>query len=223
MSRKIYAMLLPVLAVVAFAAVPAVASAVTTKEYGTCATGTTSTQCPSGEAFTPFTEARVGVNGIKKSTEFVLEIEKEGVGTGVAIKCTVIDFVGKMWNVSKVGHSHLILVFENCKAVGAELESACTAANPINGNGIIEGVVTDEVTKEGASAEVTVTVESGFGVTCGATNFGGVTLSAKGTQAEKKAVLVFAKAGGLKFAGKPATITGEVEFVTITGSKKVYI
>jgi hypothetical protein len=222
MSKKIYAVLLPVLAVVAFAVVPAAASAAT-KEYGTCATGTTSPQCPSGQAFTAFTEKREGVNGIKVSTEFVLETEKAGVGTGEGIKCTVIDFVGKMWNVGKVGHSHLILVFENCKPFGAELEAVCTATNPINGNGIIEGVVTDEVTKEGNPAEVTVTTESGFGVVCGTHNLNKVEGSAKGTQAEKSAVLKFNKATGLTFDTLSATITGEVEFVTITGSKKVYI
>jgi hypothetical protein len=214
MSKKLYAVLLPVVAVAAFAVVPAMASASTA--YGTCATGTHSANCPAGQAFTEFTEKREGVNGKKVSTEFVLETEVGAQG----IKCTVIDFVGKMWNVGGVGHSHMILVFENCKAFGAELETVCNATNPINGNGIIEGVVTDEVS---AAEKVKITIESGFGVKCGTTNLGNVTGSATGSQANASPILKFSKATGLTFDSKPSTISGEVEFVTIEGSKKIYI
>ncbi len=223
--KKLYALALPILAVAAFAIAPSVAAA--QQSYGTCAVGTPhSANCPtaSTEHFTEFPgEARVGVNGIKVGTgEFILEAEKENVGLGIGIKCSVIDFVGKFWNVGGIGHSHLILVFEKCKVFGKELEEKC-GANLINGNEIIEGVVTDEVTKANPAAQVTVTIESGFGVKCGAVNLGSVTGTATGSQAEKSATLKFAQAKGLTFAGKPSTITGEVEFVTISGSKKVYI
>ena len=213
--RKLYALALPVLAVAAFTIAPSSALAITS--YGTCGTvGAHSANCPGTEHFTEFPgEARVGVNGKKVSAEFILENEAKTVD----IDCNVIDFVGKFWNVAGVGHSHLILVFEGCKGSGG-LATTCGGANIPNGNGIIEGVVTDEVT---AVEKVTVTIESGFGVKCGATNLGAVTGTATGTQTNASAVLKFKEAKGLTFAGEKSQISGEVEFLTIEGGKKVYI
>ena len=125
-----------------------------------------------------------------------------------------------MWNELTIGHSHMVLRFGKCTVKGATLEMFCTVANPINGNGTIEGVVTDEITHSSPN-EVTVTIESGFGVKCGTMNFGPVTGSTIGTQGASSAVLVFS-GGGLSFAGKAATIAGEVEFLTNAG-KKVFV
>lgn len=216
MSRKIYAMLLPVLAVVAFAAVPAVASA--SKVYGACGGAGSSVQCPTGQAFTEFTLFGESVAAKKMSTSFVLKAGEE------SITCTALVGGGAMWNEGSptVGHSHIVLRFGKCTAAGAVLGAACTAAKPINGNETIEGVVTDTVTKEGNPANVTIKIESGFPVECGGTLIGTVSGTAVGEQAEKKSILAFSGASGLSFAGKASTITGEVEFLTV-GGLKVYI
>jgi len=115
MSKKIYAMLLPVVAVVAFAVVPSVASA--QKTYGTCAVGTPhSGNCPSAttEHFTEFApEKRVPVFGNKVSAKFVLETE---TGKG-KIECPELETAGLFWNTTGgVGHSDLKVAFERLQS-----------------------------------------------------------------------------------------------------------
>jgi hypothetical protein len=219
MSKKSIMGLAPLLAVAAFAIAPAAASAVTT--YGTCeVTGIPhSGNCPNPatERFFPFAaEKRVAIFGKKVSATFVLENEAETAG----IECSEVAAAGVLWNVGAIGHSHTILAFEGCKGIKG-LAVTCGAGSLPNGNGIIEGVVTDEVK---AQTEVDVVIQSGFPVVCGATNLGEVTGSVIGKQTEKTSILKFAKAKGLKFAGENAQITGELEFLTsLAPNKKVYI
>jgi hypothetical protein len=146
-------------------------------------------------------------------------LENEAKTVGLA--CTAISAEGVAWTTATAGHRHLALTLEGCRGT-MDLAMACGGANIPNGNGSIEGVVTDEATKE-APGEVKVTIESGFGIVCGATNFGAMTGSPHGTQATASAVLKFAKAGGITFAGEKMVITGELELLTIAGSKKLFI
>jgi len=210
--RKMMLSVLPLLAFAAFVVAPAAAQA-ETKEFGTCVAKSgekAKAPCEAGFVFTPFTEKREPVVSKNKAgTVFVLESTNKEAD----IECTTFEDVGKNWNVSKVGHSHLILVFEGC--TGSGTLKGCTP----NGNGIIEGVVTGEVTSETA---VKITIESGFNVKCGTEELGNVTGTASGTQAVSSNVLKFSKATGLTFAGKASTITGEDETETF-GKAKVFI
>jgi hypothetical protein len=211
--RKLYAVALPVLAVVAFAVAPAAASAATT--YGTCTTGTHSApECPTGEKFTAFTEERVAVVDKKVSTNFVLE----NVAGTAGIECTVFKSAGFDWNAGGFGKSEEILVFEKCVGTGG-LATACPAG-VINGNGIIQGTATNEVTN---ATKVKINITGGFSVKCGASSFGSVTGEATGLQTAETAVLKFAAATGLTFNGAAATITGEAETETVETKKKVFI
>ncbi|MGO9322414.1 MAG: hypothetical protein ACLQBY_16655 [Solirubrobacteraceae bacterium] len=216
--KKLLISLAPLLAVVAFAVMPAMAQA-ETRSYGTCATGTPETKppCKTGEHFTPFAEGvRIPVVSTIVSANFVLENEAETAG----ITCTTFENAGFVWNTAgDIGHSHLILVFDGCTGSGT-LATVCKAPNIPNGNGIIEGVVTDEVISE---TEVEVTIESGFNVKCGTTELGDVTGKVKGTVVASKGYeLEFVKAKGLLFAGEKSTITG-TDATETTSGKKVYI
>jgi hypothetical protein len=217
--KKLMLSVVPLLAVIAFAAMPAMASAAT-KEYGTCATGTPETKppCKTGEKFTAFkgkTEF-TAVTGKKVSAKFVLEAE----GSVAGIECTSYTSAGKEWNESGVGQSEETLTFDECKGTGA---LAGCEVNPTTAKHEITGVVTNVVLSE---TEIEIKVVSGFNVKCGTTEEGNVTGSAKGTQALSSNVTKFpAKATefNLKFAGLDSSITGEAETVTTTGSKKVFI
>lgn len=218
MSKKLYAALLPVLVVGAFTAMPAIASANTTA-YGTCVAEKGHAKegpCKVEEKFVAFTEKREAVISKNHSASFVLENEEKTAD----ITCTVLEDVGKFWNVGGVGHSHLIVVFEGCTGTGALKECSI---NPKE-NHVIEGVVTDLVLAGGLTVEIKI--ESGFNVKClkGGVEeeLGNVTGSAVGSQAEGSAVLKFKEAKGLKFLGKPSTITGEDETETF-GKKPVFI
>jgi hypothetical protein len=215
MSKKLLMGLAPLLAVAAFAIVPAAASAVTT--YGTCGTvGGASANCPGTEHFTPFAgEKRVAVFGKKVSGLFVLENEAKTAD----IECSEFTAGGLDWNKAGIGHSHTVLAFEGCKGSGT-LAAVCPAG-VINGNGIIQGDVNDEVKNFN---HVDIAIVDGFEVVCGTTNLGSVTGAVTCEQPEKSAVLKCVKAAGLKFAGENATITGESEFLTsLAPNKKVFI
>jgi hypothetical protein len=215
MSKKIYAALLPVLAVVAFAIVPSMASAATS--WGTCQeAATTSTNCPAGEKFNEFPEfEHIGIDTRMVGEKFVLE----NVAKTADIECFSLENIGYDFNIGKVGHSREILVFDSCK--GSGLFKECSINSKTNHE--IEGDVTNEVV---AATEVKITLTTGFNVKClkGGVeeNLGEVTGSVTGKQTEKTNVLKFAKVAGLKFAGEEATINGEVEAFTLQG-KKVYI
>lgn len=215
--RKLYAVLLPILAVVAFASMSAAAQANTTL-YGTCVSEkghAKEVPCNAEEKFEAFGTSRVAVIDKKVSAKFELAAGTEN------IKCTGFQSSGFFWNEGGVGKSRETLVFENCTAEGTVLGADCTVANPINGNGIIEGVIINEV--EPLGEKVKITIESGFGVKRGTNNFGGVTGSATGSQPAGKAVLTFSAATGLTFATKASTITGEAETETVGTKKKVFI
>jgi hypothetical protein len=215
MSKKLYVAFAPLLAVAAFAVMPAVASAFT--EYGTCGTvGAHTANCPGTEHFTPFpNEERVSVYGKKVSTTFVLENEAETAG----IECSKLADSGFNWNVLTVGHSFVGLAFQGCKGIKG-LATTCGAGSLPNGNGIIEGDVSDIVLTE---LTVEVKIEHDFNVECGTTNLGPVTGAVVGSQPAKKGVLKFAKAKGLKFAGENAQITGENETKQAETNKAVVI
>jgi hypothetical protein len=217
--KKLMLGLAPLLAVAAFAVMPAAASALTS--YGTCtAPGPKAAQCPGVEKFTPFTEFKHEVVEDKKvSAKFILENEAENAG----IECTTLTSAGFVWNVLGIGHSHEVLDFDGCKGIKGLAPPRCEQINAKTNNEI-EGVVTNEVT---AAAAVKITVESGFNVKClkGGVEeeFGNVTGMATGTQTVETAVLKFVKAKGLKFLGENAQITGESETVLTSNGKKVYI
>jgi hypothetical protein len=220
--RKIMLGMAPLLAVAAFAIAPAAASAVTT--YGTCAAGPPhSANCPGTEDFTAFPEFEHVSVLSKKATgsgNFILENEAKTAD----IECSTFSDSGYVRNVVLVGHSVEFLVFDGCKGSGA-FEKKCSAINAKNNNEI-EGFVSNEVLTE---TTVKITIESGFNVKClekegkkEEEELGNVTGTATGTQTKATNVLKFAKATGLKFAGEPATITGEDELETTSG-KKVFI
>lgn len=217
MSKKLLMSVAPLLAVAAFAVMPALASAQT---YGTCSTGTTSSNCPSGQKFTAFTEfIHEEVRDKKVGTSpFVLENETETAG----IECKSFKSIGYVWNVAGTGMSEESLNFDECKPTKG-LAEMCEAVNAKN-NHEIQGSITNEVT---GAAAVKITISEGFNVKCldkgVEVELGNVTGTATGTQAAKSAVLKFAKAKGLEFALEKDTITGEAETETIVGAKKVYI
>jgi hypothetical protein len=196
----------PLLAVAAFAIVPAAASAVTT--YGTCAGTGTSSNCPSGQKFTAFTAVTKVISYNPAGTTFKLENEAKTAG----IECGYLSDRGTVENVAGVGKSTLKLVFAECKGSG-EL-AACEINPPSN---VITGNVTDEV-KTATTVEIKIT-SGGFNVKCGATELGDVTGSATGTQAARTNRLKFTAASGLAFLGAPATITGEDELYTEVAGK----
>lgn len=197
--------LFPVLAVGAFVIAPAAAQARTT--YGT----------ETGGIFTAFGGERVSTDGKKKSANFVLENE---AGTG-GITCAKLASSGFAWNEGGFGDSTSLPVFEGCKLTGG-LATLCGAGVVPNGNGIIQGEVSDKVK---AMAEVEVDIDRGFGVKCGAggANLGEVTVGVKGAQAATTGNLVFKKAKGLTFVGEKSQITGENETKQVETNKQVVI
>ena len=199
MSKRLLAMLLPVLAAAAFAVVPAMAQAAT-KEYGTL----------SGVEFQPFTAAtNVTSTG---TTAFVLENEAKTAG----IECSGLTDKGTDENIAGVGHSTDTLTFTGCKGIKGLAVTCAT----VNGTGEITGVVTDEVTKP---TKVEIKIKEGFSVVCGGTPLGNVTGTASGTQKAETNSLAFKKAKGLTFAGEASTITGTNTTVTEVGAKEVLI
>jgi hypothetical protein len=202
--RKLMLRLAPLLAVAAFVAAPAAAQARTT--YGT----------ETGGIFTPFPgEARVSVFGTKISAQFIIENEAQTFGW----KCSEASVSGLDWNVAGLGHGSELVAFEGCKGVGG-LETTCGGTNIPNGNGIIEGEVTDEVATETTVKHV---IQNGFQITCGSTNLGRPTGSFTGNQSKKSGILRFLKAGGILFAGEKMTITGEEETRQVESNKAVVI
>jgi hypothetical protein len=215
--KKLILAVAPIAVAAALFVMPAMASAATTA-YGTCATGTPETKppCKTGEHFTEFTEFKhEPVIDKKVSTEFVLENE---AGT-LDVDCSSFSSIGYFENIKKVGHSHEILVFDGCKGTGGLKECKINPAT----NNEIEGVITNVVKSE---TEVEFTITEGFEVICElpteTKNLGTVTGTFKGTVGASSAIVKFAKAKGLKFAGEASTITGEAETETTSG-KKVFI
>lgn len=208
----------PVLAVAAFAISPASALAATS--YGTCSTGTTSANCPAGEKFTEFTEFKhEEVRDKKVSTAFVLENEAGTLG----IECKSFKSIGYVWNVGKVGFSEESLNYDECVPT-KDLAVECSGGVNVKNNHEIQASITNEVT---GAEKVKLTISEGFNVKCKTATeeveLGAMTGSVTGTQTEKAAVLKFAKAKGLTFAGESMTLTGEDETELISNGKKLYL
>jgi hypothetical protein len=208
--RKLMIGLAPLLALLAFAVVPAMASA-QTLEYGICEKGTPETKPPcekAGEKFVPFAAP---TEVTTKGKNFELE---SAIGT---VSCKTLKDEGTLENVGGVGHSKEILEFSKCTAVVEG--KTCKVAN-------VAGEVTDQVISE---TEVRVTVvEPGFPITftgkpagCPDGTIGDVTGSTVGKVVGNE--VEFVKAGGLKFLGAEAFITGSDEVVTKTGKHPVFI
>lgn len=121
MSKKLYAALLPVLAVAAFAVVPSIASA---QEWHRCVTGSPhSAVCPAGQHL-----VTVGAKGaaVKVLTKGTLTLTDEQILPGpppdpVVVVCHIVDD-GIIWNEGGVGRD-LIESFEEDPA----FKPACTA------------------------------------------------------------------------------------------------
>jgi len=222
MRKKFFSMsVAAVLAVVAFAAIPSMASA---HEFGNCLKPLATAvppPCIAKKVFTPFPEGTpVAITNKKAPLTGEFELKNETTPAN-AIDCTKLSGQGTAINIAGTGHNELNLVFEGCKGVGALAfcQSVVSGvAQKINGTGKIIG----EVTTEAISAtEVEVTVKSGFNISCtggvpGATVDLGTTtgkIVGKAVAAPKNYETVFTEATGLKFIGKNSTQTGTSETV----------
>ncbi len=214
MSKKfLFTSLTAVLAVVAFAVVPAMASAAT-REYGTCASKVlpeTKPPCAAKYKFTAFKEGEaipVLNKNVALTGKFILQNEAEPAN---GIECEKLSGQGILINLGGVGHSESTLIFEKCKGTGA---LAFCNAGKINGSEKIEGIVSDEVN---AAGEDEVTVQGGFNIACEISpgsflDLGGVTGGVTGQEVPGKGYETnFNKAKGEIFAGEPSTQTGTSE------------
>jgi hypothetical protein len=222
MIKKLMLGLVPLLAVVAFAVMPAMASA-NTREYGTCEIGTPQgAECPSGEKkFTAFTTT-VKVLNEKAfgSGNFILT----NIKTKTTIECETLISSGSMKNVGGVGMSTETLIFNHCFTLVGALK--CRVSSVGAGAGVIVTTVTDEVVVGGEKVKVTLPaggialVFSGpppVGCPPAGTVIGNVKGNATGSQAVASGELIFTAAPGLELNGEPSTITGSVETYTESG------
>jgi hypothetical protein len=219
MSKKFFSMSVAILAVAAFAVVPAIASA---HEYGNCnKTGATGVHPPctaSGKVFTPLTGGATGTAIITKGDpgDFFLKNETTPANK---IKCEKESGQGVEINSGGTGTGAEVATFEKCKGEGAlafcETPVSGTAQK-INGTEKIIGAVEFFASGPG---ETTVNIVPGsFEVACtggvpeSTVNLGTVTGSITGKAvALKPYELFFNEAGGLKFAGEGSDQTGTQE------------
>jgi hypothetical protein len=210
----------PVLAVMAFAVMPAMAQA-ETKEYGTCgATGTVKAvpPCKVGEEFfTPFKVATKVIDKKHGTKPLVLENKAKTAD----ISCTTFSSAGTYENKEKVGHSTDKLTFDGCTGSGAF--EGCEV-NPKT-NHEITGEITDVVVTE---KTVKIEVVKGFDVivVCSGIekNLGEVTGSAVAkVEGDVSKFQNNPEEFNLVFAGEKSKIEGEAETVTEAGSKPVVI
>lgn len=226
MSKKILMGLAPLLAVAAFAVMPAMASANTTA-YGTCETGEpqTSPPCPEGEKnFKAFAAAtKVVDQKALGNGNFIL---KSAAGV---IECEGLISTGTDKNTAGVGESAETLSFHHCFTIFEGKK--CRVSTAGDGASSIVGTVTDKVLAGGLAVEVKVTggfkiIFSGAppaGCPPTGTEIGTVTGSSTGTQAEGSNVLEFVNATGLKLGAAAAEFTGSVETYTEGTDKPVVI
>jgi len=227
MTKKILIGLAPLLAVAAFAVMPAFAQA-QTRAYGTCETGEPQEfpPCPEGErnfaAFT--TTVKVRDEKAIGSGNFILT----DTVTGAKVECETFKSFGTDKNVGGVGMSEDTLIFDHCFTLVGTTKCKVNTAGA--GAGVIVGVVTDEVLAGGVT--VKIKIKSGFalvfsGVPAGCpasgTVIGTVTGTATGAQAAGSNVLVFTAATGLLLKGDASTITGSSETYTEGTDKPVVI
>jgi hypothetical protein len=215
MSRKLYALLLPTLAIAAMAISAGAAQA---HVFGTCAApGPKEAPCPGVEKFTEFAPPkRVAITNKKVAATAAFKLVN---AAGNGIECTEFQSSGFVWNIGGVGHSHEVLAFEGCTGLG-ELKGC--EFNPLTGAGIIEGVVTDVLNSAG-NEEFTIT--EGFNVKCKTPTeekeLGNVSGTITGTISGNTVTFTTA-ATGLKFGGVAVTLAGEAEAETVSG-KKVFV
>jgi hypothetical protein len=211
-KKFLFTSLTALLAVAAFAVMPAMASAAT-REYGTCAKAAPETKppCAAKDKFTPFAEGSaipVLTKNVAQTGKFIVQYEKT---PGTGFECEKLSGQGILINLGGVGYSESTLIFEKCKGTGA-LEFCNTGK--INGSEKIEGLVSDEVN---AAGEDEVTVRAGFNIACEISpgsflDLGGPTGGAKSQEVPGKGYATnFNKAKGWIFAGEPWTLTGTIE------------
>jgi hypothetical protein len=213
-KKFLFTSLTAVLAVAAFAVMPAMASAAT-REYGTCAKVGVETKPPclakyKFEAFAEGTAIPVLNKNVAGTGKFILQNEATPAN---GIECEKLSGQGILINLGGIGHSESTLIFEKCKGTGA---LAFCNTGKINGSEKIEGIVSDEVN---AAGEDEVTVQGGFNIACEVApnsflDLGGVTGGVTGQEdpvAGKGYATVFTKAKGEVFAGEASTQTGTSE------------
>lgn len=222
--KKLMIGLAPLLAVAAFAVMPAMASAATT--YGTCETGGVEEHppCPAGEKkFTAFTAATEVISEKALGTgNFVLKS-----GTAV-IECETFIDSGSDENVSGVGKSTDKLIFNHCFFVFETKK--CPVGTAGAGSGVIFVSATDKVKSE---TEVEITLPTAVtvvfsgpppaGCPAAGTEIGKITGSIVGKQAAGTNILVFNKTAGLLFNGAASELTGSDETYTKNTGKPVVI
>jgi hypothetical protein len=228
MSKKILMGLAPLLAVTAFAVMPAMASAAN-EAYGTCEPGAPETHppCPEGEkTFTAFANG-TPVKVLSEKTfgggNFILK----GAAGGV-IECQDLKDSGTDENVLGVGNSKETLLFLRCSTKVSTL--TCRVNTVGAGAGVIHTEVTNKVLAGGLTVEIKLPVAgvaivfSGpppTGCPAAGTALGTVTGSITGTQARGSNDLVFNKTKGLLFKGEESELTGNDETYTEAGKPVV--
>ncbi|HEY5342083.1 MAG TPA: hypothetical protein VIJ66_00270 [Solirubrobacteraceae bacterium] len=230
--KKLYALVLPVLAVAAFAVAPA--TALGTTAYGTCETATKAEEqhppCGTLEKnFKAFPEGTTVNITTKGTTRFKLQTYEEPKPGEVVVKeeieCETLTDTGTVENVSGVGRSKENLVFSKCKVNTGALKG-CKLSN-------ITGNVSNQVTSA-TTVLISIVTETppGFGVViasgqaapCTAgMSLGSVTGTATGTQAAGSNLIVFSNAIGLTFLSGKARITGTDAITETASGKKIYI
>ena len=213
--RKLYALLLPVLALVAFASVTAAASAA--PEYELCKEVTketgkfTTIGCTTEKAKSNFEKELVGnlSNGVvttsknKSGTVAVLKAGESG------IECTVVADEAYIFNRAGVGRDLDEISFTKCKATGAL--ASCTVAEPIEveANTILEetgGVIFNKLTPPTGEPFTEVDLTG-----TGCPGKVPVTGTVKGEFTGKSGKIEKFKGGELKFGTTAAEFEAEIE------------
>jgi len=211
-KKFLFTSLTAVLAVAAFAVMPAMASAAT-REYGTCAKAAPETKPPCGAKykFTPFAEGTaipVLTKNVTGTGEFIFQFESTPAN---GWECEKLSGQGILINLGGIGHSESTLVFEKCKGTGAY---AFCNTGKINGSEKIEGLVSDEIN---AAGEDEVTIRAGFNIACEVSpnsylDLGGPTGGLTGQEVPGKGYATnFNKAKGEIFGAEAMTVTGTSE------------
>jgi hypothetical protein len=225
MRKKFLVSAAPLLAMAAFAVMPAMASA-SFPVYGSCTSKVlpqTKPPCPEKFKFTAFTTNVAQPQVISKSALTGLfqlrneagtagfDCEKQG-GQGVVINQEVapgvIDGLSETW-----------IVYEKCKGFGGFGVGGPFECGKVNETEKIIGVVSDQLNEAG---EDEVTIVGGFGVSCPHLKMylGGVTGKITGQAVPALPYETnFNKATGLTFAGEASNITGTSTSVTLAKVK----
>jgi len=223
MSKKFFFIsVAAVLAAVALAGIPTMASA---NKIGTCVSKVapeTKPPCAAKVKFTPYAEGTPVAVLEKKAggTTALFELQNEATPAN-GFTCSALSGQGNLINLGGVGQAvpgqPQALVFEKCKGTGAL--ASCTKPN---GTEKLIGEVTNEINSKG---ETEVTVKSGFVIYCsGIGDLGGVTGKVVGQEVSGKGYeTAYTKAKGLTFAAEPSTQSGISEVVEAFAPKdKVY-